>query len=92
MLITVSVVMMLQIWRLGFSLFLLPVDVTVCGKFDLTRMFLKFEGFLYAQIGVTSNGCLYIYILAATNKIHYPESTMCMQNMIKACTICAQLA
>ena len=37
MLITVSVVMMLH---LGFSHFLLPVDVTVCGKFDLTRMFL----------------------------------------------------
>ena len=53
MLITVSVVMMLQIWLLGFSHFLLLVDVTVCGKFDLTRMFLKFEGFLYAQIGVT---------------------------------------
>ena len=32
--------------------------ITVCGKFDLMRMFLKFEGFLYAQIGVTSNGCL----------------------------------
>ena len=44
--------------HLGFSHKLLPVDVTVCGKFDLTRMFLKFEGFLYAQIGVTSNGCL----------------------------------
>ena len=42
----------------SYSHFLLPVDVTVCGKFDLTRMFLKFEGFLYAQIGVTSNGCL----------------------------------
>ena len=58
MLITVSVVMMLQIWHLGFSHFLLHVDVTVCGKFDLMRMSLKFEGFLYAQIGVTSNGCL----------------------------------
>ena len=58
MLITVSVVMMLQIWHLGFSHFLLPVDVTVCGKFDPTRMFLKFEGCLYAQNGVTSNGCL----------------------------------
>ena len=58
MLISVSVVMMLQIWHLGFSHFLLPVDVTVCGKFDLTRMFLKFEGCLCAQIGVTSNGCL----------------------------------
>ena len=41
-----------------FSHFLLPVDVTVCGKFDPMRMFLQFEGFLYAQIGVTSNGCL----------------------------------
>ena len=41
-----------------FAHFLLLVDVTVCGKFDLTRMFLKFEGCLYAQIGVTSNGCL----------------------------------
>ena len=58
MLITVSLVMMLQIWHLGFSHFLLPVDVTVCGKFDLTRIFLIFEGFLYAQIGVTSDGCL----------------------------------
>ena len=29
-----------------------------CEKFDVMRMFLKFEGFLYAQIGVTSNGCL----------------------------------
>ena len=27
-------------------------------KIYLTIMFLKFEGFLYAQIGVTSNGCL----------------------------------
>ena len=52
MLITVSVVMMLQTWHLGFSHFLLPVDVTVCGTFDLTRTFHKFEGFLYAQIGV----------------------------------------
>ena len=58
MLITVSVVMMLHIWHLGFSHFLLPVDVTVCGKLDLTRIFLKLEGCLYAQIGVTSNGCL----------------------------------
>ena len=58
MLITVFVVMMLQIWHLGFSHFLLPVDVTVCGKFDLTRMFLKIEGCLYAQICVTSNECL----------------------------------
>ena len=33
--------------------YMLHVDVTVCGKFDLTRMFLKFEGFLHAQIGVT---------------------------------------
>ena len=58
MLITVSVVMMLQILRLGLPHFLLPADVTVCVKFDLMRMFLKFEGCLYAQIGVTSNGCL----------------------------------
>ena len=49
MLITVSVVMMLQIWHLGFSHFLLPLDVTVCGKFDLKRMLLKFEGCLYAH-------------------------------------------
>ena len=58
MLISVSVVMMLQIWHLGFSHFLLPVDVTVCEKFDLMRMFPKFEGCLYAHICVTSNGCL----------------------------------
>ena len=58
MLISVSVVMMLLIWHLGFSHFLSPVDVTVCGKFDLTRMSSKFEGFPYAQIGVTSNVCL----------------------------------
>ena len=58
MLITVSVVMTLQIWHLVFSHFLLPVDVTVCGISDLTRMFLKFEGCLYVQIRVTSNGCL----------------------------------
>ena len=58
MLITVSVVMMLQIWHLDFSHFLLPVDVTVCGKFDLTRMFPKLEGCLCAQIGVISNGYL----------------------------------
>ena len=58
MLVTVSVVMMLQIWHLGFSHILLPVDVTVCGKFYLMRMFLKFEGCLHAQIGVTSNGYL----------------------------------
>ena len=50
--------MMLQIWNLGFSHFFLPVDVTVCGKLDLMRMFLIFEGCLHAQIGVTSNGCL----------------------------------
>ena len=49
---------MLQIWHLGFSHFLLPVYVTVCGKFDHMRMLLKFEGCLYAQIGVKSNGCL----------------------------------
>ena len=53
MLFTVSVVTMLQILHHGLSHFLLPVDVTVCGKFDLTRMFLRFEGCLYAQIGVT---------------------------------------
>ena len=58
MLISVSVVMMLQILHLGFSHFLLPVDGTACGKFDLMRMFPKFEGCLYAQISVTSNGCL----------------------------------
>ena len=58
MLITVSVVMMLQIFHLGLSHFSLPVDVTVSGKFELTRMFLKFEGCLYAQIGLTSNRCL----------------------------------
>ena len=58
MLITVSVVMMLQIWHHGFSHFLLPVDMTVCGKFYLARLFLKFDGCLYAQIGVISNGCL----------------------------------
>ena len=29
-----------------------------CEKFDPMRMFLNFEGFLNAQIGVTSNGCL----------------------------------
>ena len=58
MLITVSVVMMLQIWHHGFSHFLLPVDVTVCGKFDPMRMSYEFEGCLYAQIGVTSNGSL----------------------------------
>ena len=51
-------VCMLQIWYIGFSHFLLPVDVTVCRKFDPMLMFLKFEGCLYAQIGVTSNGCL----------------------------------
>ena len=53
-----SVVMMLPIWHLGFSHFLLSVDATVCEKFDLMRMFLKFEGCQYAQIGVTLNGCL----------------------------------
>ena len=58
MLISMSVVMMLQICQLGFSHFLLPVDATVCGKFDLMRIFLKFEGCQYAQIGVASNGCL----------------------------------
>ena len=50
--------MKLQIWHLFFLHFLLPVDVAVCGKFDLMRMFLKYEGCLYTQIGVTSNGCL----------------------------------
>ena len=58
MLITVSVVMTLQIWHLVLSHFLLPVDVTVCGISDFARMFLKFEGCLYVQIGVISNGCL----------------------------------
>ena len=57
MLISVFVVMMLQVWHLGFSHFLLPVDATGCGKFDPMEMFLKFEGCLYIQIGVTSNGC-----------------------------------
>ena len=42
MLISVSVVMMLQIGHLGFSHILLPVDVAVCGSFDFIRMFLKF--------------------------------------------------
>ena len=41
MLITVSVVMTLQIWHLGFSHFLSPVDVIVCGKFEYMRMFLN---------------------------------------------------
>ena len=50
--------MMLQIWHFGFSHFLLPVDVTVCGQFDFMRMFLKFGDCLHAQIGVTSNGSL----------------------------------
>ena len=58
MLITVSVVMMLQIWHLGFSHFLLPVDVAGCGSFDFMKMCLRFGGCLYAKIGVTSNGCL----------------------------------
>ena len=53
-----SVVMMLQIWHHGFSQFLLPVNVTVCVIFYLMRMVLIFEGCLYAQSGVTSNGCL----------------------------------
>ena len=48
--------MMLQIWHLGSSHFLLPVDVKVCGSFDSMRMFLKFGGCLHAQISVTSNG------------------------------------
>ena len=39
MLITVSVVMTLQIWHLGFSNFLLSVDVAVYGKFDFSKMF-----------------------------------------------------
>ena len=56
--------MMLQNWHLCFSHFVLPVDVTVCGKFDPTRMLLKFEGCLYSQIGVTSNGYLdYVNLL-----------------------------
>ena len=57
MLISVSVVMMSQIWHFGYSHFLLPVDVTACGKCDRLRIFLKFEGCLCALIGVTSNGC-----------------------------------
>ena len=35
------------------SLFLLPVDAAACGSFDSMRMFLRFGGCLYAQIGVT---------------------------------------
>ena len=50
--------MMLQIWHHGFSHFLLPVDVTVCGSFDFMRTFLKFGGCQYAHICVASNGCL----------------------------------
>ena len=58
MLISKSVVMMLQILHFGTSHILLPVDFAICGSFDFMRMFLKFEGCLYAQIGVTTNGCL----------------------------------
>ena len=57
MLTSVSVVMMLQIWHLVYLHFLLPVDVTVCEESDLMRLFVKFEGCLYAQICVISNGC-----------------------------------
>ena len=58
MLISESVVMMLQTWHFRFSHFLLPIDVAVYGNFDFMRMFPKFGGCLYAQIGVTSNGRL----------------------------------
>ena len=58
MLISMYVLIMLQIWHLGFSHFLFPVDAKVCGSFDLMRMFPKFWGCLYAQIGVTSYVCL----------------------------------
>ena len=50
--------MMFQIWHFGYSHFLLPVDATVYGKFDFIRMLPKFRSCLYAQIAVTSNGCL----------------------------------
>ena len=58
MLITVSVLMTLQIWYIGFPHLLLHVDVTLCEKNYIMLIFLKFEGCLYAQIAVTSNGCL----------------------------------
>ena len=50
--------MMLQIWHFGFSHYSLTVDVTVYEIFYFIKMFLKFGVSLYAQKGVTSNGCL----------------------------------
>ena len=52
MLISESVMLMLQIWHHGFSHFLLPVSI------DFMGMFHKFGCCLYAQIGVTSSVCL----------------------------------
>ena len=72
MLISESVVMMLKIWHVGLSHFLLPVDVAVCGSFDFMRMFHKFWCCLFAQIGVTSNGCLdNVYLLQFFNIFNY---------------------
>ena len=56
--ISESVVMILQIWYFDFKHFLLSEDVTGYGNFDIMRMFPTFGGCLFAQIGVTSNGCL----------------------------------
>ena len=52
MLISDYVVMILQIWHFGFSHFLLPIYVTVYGNFDFMRVYLKFGGCLYAQMGL----------------------------------------
>ena len=41
-----------------FPHFLFPLDVTVYGNFDFMTMFIEFGGYLYAQMAVTSIGCL----------------------------------
>ena len=38
--------------------FFTPVDATVCENVDFARMFPKFGGCLYAQMGVISNECI----------------------------------
>ena len=49
---------MLQAWYLRFLHLLFSVDFAVDENLDFMRMFFKFRDRLYAQMGVTSNGCL----------------------------------
>ena len=58
--IRVFVTIISQIWHLSFLHFLLAIDVTVCRSLDFPRMLFRFEVFLYAQIGLMSNGYMVV--------------------------------